>query len=121
MIPRGHFCSIRPVSSASRSLPLCSRRPVVAGTLGGVLRAGATVDGDNQFYTGAAIPLVTSGASCAFAGQDVGTGKAISVSGLALGNNAAGNYTLSDASGATADVTAKAITATGITGVNRVR
>ena len=76
---------------------------------------GATADGDNKFYTSDAITLDVSSATGGFIlGKDVGTGKAVAVSGLALGNNAAGNYTLTDASHASANITPKGITESGL-------
>ncbi|MBS1188548.1 MAG: conserved hypothetical rane protein, partial [Rhodocyclaceae bacterium] len=60
------------------------------------------------------LSLDTSGASGTFANKNVGTGKAVTVTGLALSGTDAGNYTVSDASGATAGIAARAITATGI-------
>src|SRR5690606_11828571 len=51
--------------------------------------------------------LLFSGQSAAFADSNVGTGKAVSVSGLVLadGNSAASNYTVGSPSGLTADIT----------------
>ena len=93
----------------------------ILNTGSAAITGGATAAGDNKFYTADAVTLDTSGATGAFTlGKDVGTNKAVTVSGLALGNNAAGNYTLTAPSGATADITAKAITATGITANNKV-
>jgi filamentous hemagglutinin family protein len=93
---------------------------LVAAITGGVLTGGATADGDTKFYTGDAISLDTSSANGAFATKDVGVGKAVSVSGLALSNNAAGNYTLAGANLVSADIRAKPITASGITANNKV-
>jgi filamentous hemagglutinin family protein len=93
---------------------------LVAGITGGVLTGGAATDADNKFYTADALSLDTSGASGAFATKDVGSGKAVTVSGLALSNNAAGNYTLAGANPVSADITPKGITAGGITANNKV-
>jgi len=80
---------------------------LVAGlnTADGAVTGGAITDADNLFYTADAITLNSSGAAGAFATKDVGVSKAVTVSGLALGNNGAGNYTVTDASSATADIT----------------
>lgn len=77
------------------------------------ITGGARADDDNKFYTGDAITLdITSATGVFTLGKDVATGKAVTVSGLALGNNAAGNYTLTDASLATADITPAHLTVT---------
>src|SRR4051812_14766052 len=51
---------------------------------------------------------------------DVGVNKPVTVSGLALSGADALNYSVTDASGATATITAKPITATGITASGKV-
>ena len=84
------------------------------------LTNGATGDGDNKYYSSDTVTLDVSSATGAFADKNVGTGKAVTVSGLSLGGADASNYTLTDASGATADITAKAITSSGITANNKV-
>ena len=48
-----------------------------------VLTNGATADNDNQYYTGDTVSL-TGTASGAFADKNVGTGKAVSITGLSL-------------------------------------
>jgi hypothetical protein len=65
------------------------------------------------------VSLVASAASGSFASKNVGVAKAVTVSGLALGGADAGNYTIGDAA-AFADITAKALTASGIVAANKV-
>jgi hypothetical protein len=55
-----------------------------------------------------------------FDNKNVGTGKAVSVSGLSIGGADAGNYNLtSTTASTTADITAKSLTVSGITASNR--
>ncbi|WP_017461806.1 YDG domain-containing protein [Dyella ginsengisoli] len=67
-----------------------------------------------------AVSLVDSGASAAFADANAGTGKTVTVGGLALGGSAAGNYTLLGAQTTTADITPKALTLSGLTAASKV-
>ncbi len=64
------------------------------------------------------VTLVTTGATGAFADADVGTAKAVNVSGLSLSGAAIGNYTLTQPT-ATADITAKELTISGLTAENK--
>ena len=84
------------------------------------LAGGAAADDDNKYYTGDAISLDVSSAAGAFADKNVGTGKVVNVSGLALTGADAGNYTVSDGSGASADITPKSVTVTGLAADNKV-
>ncbi len=62
-----------------------------------------------------------TGFSGVFGDKNVGTGKAISVSGATLSGNDAGNYVLSSAIGAaTADITPASLSIASLTGVNRI-
>ena len=82
-------------------------------TSAAALVAGGVIGSD-------AVTLNTSSASGAFADKNVGNNKAVTVSGLALSGDDAGNYTVSDASAATANITARAITTNGITAADKV-
>ena len=53
------------------------------------------------------------------ANKNVGTGKAVTIGTVLLGGTDAGNYTVTDASGATVSITPRPITSTGIQGVDR--
>lgn len=59
-------------------------------------------------------------ATYTFANANVGTAKAITVSGLSLTGSKAANYTLTQPTGVTADINPKTITATGVTAANKV-
>jgi hypothetical protein len=68
--------------------------------------------------SGDSVTLDTSGAIGSFATKDVGTGRTVTVSGLALTGADMGNYTLT-APTATANITAAPLTVTGITANNK--
>ncbi|MFA7001787.1 MAG: YDG domain-containing protein, partial [Candidatus Omnitrophota bacterium] len=79
------------------------------------LTGGAAADGDNQYYTGDDVALDVSGATGAFADTAVESDKAVTVSGLSLTGADKDNYSVTDASGATADITATPLTTSGVT------
>ena len=75
---------------------------------------GGKVDNDD-------VTIDVANATGTFDTENVGTGKTVTISGIALGGNDAGNYKLSsDSATATADITAKAVTVSGITASNKV-
>lgn len=78
--------------------------------------AGASLVG---VAPGDVVTLDTTNAAAAFSDRAVATGKTVTVSGLALTGADAGNYTVGTAP-ATADITPKSLTVTGVTGVDRV-
>ncbi|MDP3392148.1 MAG: YDG domain-containing protein, partial [Sediminibacterium sp.] len=59
-------------------------------------------------------------ASSTFADAIVGTGKAVTVTGYSITGSAAGNYTVAQPTGLTADITAKGLTISGLTADNKV-
>lgn len=59
---------------------------------------------------GDVVSLNTSGATASFANKNVGTAKPVTVSGLSLTGPDAGNYTLTQPTGLTADITPAALT-----------
>jgi hypothetical protein len=67
---------------------------------------------------GDTVTIVTSSASGAFADKTVADGKTVTVSGLSLDGDDAGNYTLATYT-TTANITAKQLTATNITAANK--
>ncbi|MCT9812300.1 YDG domain-containing protein, partial [Acidovorax sp. Be4] len=85
------------------------------GTTGATL-SGGTLNGLVGNET-----LVLSGQSGAFSDQNAGAGKTVIVTGATLGNGTglASNYTVSNATGVTADITAKALTVIGVTAGNK--
>ena len=86
-----------------------------AATLGGSGSLVGVVSGD----TGN-VALVQTGYTAAFASKNVANGVAVTVSNLTLGGSAAGNYTLTQPAGLTADITAKALTVTGLSAQSKV-
>ncbi|WP_322963859.1 YDG domain-containing protein [Sphingomonas fuzhouensis] len=66
------------------------------------------------------VTLVKTGASGAFADKNVGTGKAVTASGYTISGTDAGNYTLVQPSGLTADITQASLTISGVTAANKV-
>ncbi|MCT9813538.1 YDG domain-containing protein, partial [Acidovorax sp. Be4] len=85
------------------------------GTTGATL-SGGTLNGLVGNET-----LVLSGQSGAFSDQNAGAGKTVTVTGATLGNGTglASNYTVSNATGVTADINAKALTVSGVTAGNK--
>jgi len=83
-------------------------------SLGGTatLTNGAVNSTDNKLYTGDSVTV--SGGTGSYADKNVGPSKAVTVTGQLLGGPDAANYTVTDASGATAAITAKALTETGL-------
>jgi filamentous hemagglutinin family protein len=80
---------------------------VSAASTSGII-AGDTVTVDASSITGG------------FDDKNVGTAKTVTVTGFALGGADAGNYTISGGFTTTADITAKSVSATGITASNKV-
>ena len=85
----------------------------ILDTVGAVLVTGGVLGTD-------AVILDVSGTSGSFADKNVGTGKAVAITGLALAGTDAGNYTVIDASGASADITAKVISVDGLSASNKI-
>ncbi len=83
-------------------------------TVSGTAVLYGVVSGDLPFISLSGTPVYN------FADALVGISKPITVSGYTLAGTAAGNYTLSQPSSLTANITTKAITITGLTGVNKV-
>jgi hypothetical protein len=82
----------------------------------------ATVSGTASLVGVNFSDVVTVGGSpsSSFATATVGTGKAITTTGYTLGGAQAPYYTLTQPTGLTADITAKALTISGLSGVGRV-
>ena len=104
-----------------------------AGTTADIAKRtlNATASGVNKTYDGGTTATVTFGddrvagdvlefgANASFADKNAGNGKAVTVTGITLGGQDAGNYELASASGSTqADITKRSLTATA-TGVNK--
>ena len=69
--------------------------------------------------SGDSVSINSSGYSASFATKTVGTGKAVTVIGVALSGGDAGNYTVSQPSGLIADITAKNLTISGAVANNK--
>ncbi len=68
---------------------------------------------------GDTVTIDGTGASGSFATKTAGTGKTVTVAGIALAGADAGNYTVTQPSGLTADITAKTLTVTGAAAQNK--
>ncbi|WP_454774145.1 YDG domain-containing protein [Janthinobacterium tructae] len=104
--------------------------PATISSISGILAGSKVYDG----LTGAALDTsaavlagkigsdaLTLSGTGTFDNKNAGTGKTVSISGLFLGGTDAGNYILAGTTGsALADITAKALTITGVTTSNRV-
>ena len=64
--------------------------------------------------------VTVGGGSGAFVNKNVGNGKAVTVTGYTLGGADAGNYTVVQPTGLTANITPASITVTGVTANNKV-
>jgi outer membrane protein OmpA-like peptidoglycan-associated protein len=69
--------------------------------------------------TGDTVTLDHSGAAATFVDKTIGTNKTITITGITIGGTDAGNYTLTQPS-ATASVTRKELTVSGITATDRI-
>ncbi|WP_258001196.1 YDG domain-containing protein [Janthinobacterium sp. ROICE36] len=104
--------------------------PATISSISGILAGSKVYDG----LTGAALDTsaavlagkigsdaLTLSGTGTFDNKNAGTGKTVSISGLFLGGADAGNYILAGTTGSTlADITAKALTITGVTTSNRM-
>jgi phosphotransferase system IIA component len=79
---------------------------------------GIGAPGDGKPFTGDAV-AVGGTPSGTFATKNVGVGIAVSVSGLSLSGGASGNYTITSPA-LSADITQKALSATGLTATNKI-
>ena len=100
-------------------------------TISGAAANSKQYDGNNSAtvnFTGASlvgviafdvVSINSSGYSATFNNKNVGTAKAVTVTGVALSGADAGNYTVSQPSGLTADITAKNLTISGAIANNK--
>ncbi|WP_332862927.1 YDG domain-containing protein, partial [Janthinobacterium svalbardensis] len=88
------------------------------GTRNAVLSGGAL----NGLVSGETLNLDLTNQAGVFADKNAGSGKVVTVTGATISDGATGlasNYTFSNASGVTANITPKALTVTGVTAANR--
>ncbi len=103
--------------------------PTANYTVGRLALTGGVTAG-NKIYDGTTVATIASrslagvvgaddvsyaGGTASFADRNVGAGKAVTASGLALTGADAGNYTVNSTAGTTADITARPITVTAVT------
>ena len=86
-----------------------SASKVYDSTINAQLNGAPTLNGA---VSGDDVSLISDNASAAFAGSNVGTGIPVTVSGYDLTGADAGNYTLTQPTGLTADITAATLTIT---------
>ena len=84
-----------------------------------VFVSGASSPYDTKYYTGDVV-TVSGTALGAFVDKNAGSAKSVTVTGLTYGGADIRNYSVQTPTGVRADITAKSITATGLTGVNKV-
>ncbi|WP_426077894.1 YDG domain-containing protein [Janthinobacterium sp. PSPC3-1] len=99
-------------------------------TLSGVLASAKVYDGNTKAsLTGGTLnglvggeSLSVSGLTGVFADKNAGTGKAVTVTGTTLvdGTGLASNYSVSNPTGVTGDITPKALTVSGLVAANKV-
>ncbi len=104
----------------------------IAVTLNGVAAQNKVYDGNTSatikgtpavvgMINGDTVTVDTTSAAASFADKKVGNGKTVTFTGFALSGADAGNYTLaSQPANATAAITAKEVTITGVTAANKV-
>ncbi len=100
----------RPLSITSVSVADKVYNRALAATLSG--GAVTALSGDT-------VTVVASGASGSFADWNVGTGKAVTVSGYTLSGTDAGNYSLVQPTGVTANITPLTLNVTGATAASK--
>ena len=100
-------------------------------SISGISIANKTYNGStNATITGTAIlngavvsdgiQLITSGATASFSDKNIGTNKAVTISGYTISGGAASNYAFTEPSGFTASITAAPLTITGISISNKI-
>jgi filamentous hemagglutinin family protein len=83
------------------------------------LTSGASSNTDNKIYSTDNVSVDASAAVGTFANANASTAKPVTITGLALSGTDAGNYIVTDASNATARITAKALTVSGTSVANK--
>ena len=111
--PSGVTASITPASLAVAGVGVANKvyDSTTAATLTGTARV-TPLTGDTVTVTGSG--------SGAFADKNVGTGKAVTVGGFGLGGADAGNYTVIEPSGLSANITPATLAVIGVGAANKV-
>ncbi|MEW7009118.1 YDG domain-containing protein, partial [Lentilitoribacter sp. EG35] len=82
-------------------------------TISGTASFGGLISGDT-------VSIDVGALNGSFGDKNVGTGKSITLSGVTLSGADAGNYTAATPTGLSADISAKALTVTGVVAANKV-
>jgi filamentous hemagglutinin family protein len=107
--------------TASNKVYDASTSATIAGTpVFNYAAPGAGTSSDQKAYTGDTLTLNVGAVSASFANKNVDNGKAVSVSGYSLSGADAGNYTLVQPSGLTANITPAQLTINGLSANNKV-
>jgi len=118
----GNYSFTQPATTANITAKALTVSGIAANNKAYDGTSNATLNTGNAALVGAiegdSVTLNKDSATGAFADNNVGTGKTVTVSGLTLGGDDAGNYSLTQPT-TTADITAKTLTVTA-TGVNKV-
>ena len=118
----GNYILVQPIGLTANVTPasltvtgVSAANKVYDTTLTDTLSGTATVTA----ISGDSVTVGGTG-SATFASKNVGTGKAVTVTGYTLSGADASNYTLVEPTGLTANVTPASLTVTGVTGTNKV-
>ena len=111
--PVGLTANITPASLVIGGLT--ANNKIYDATTGATLSGTATVSA-----LGSDVVSLGGAGSAVFASKNVGTGKAVTVSGYTLSGTDAGNYTLVEPTGLTANITPASLAVTGLTANNKI-
>jgi hypothetical protein len=115
-VPATSVANITPLAITSTGIT-AQGKVYDRNTTAGISTSGAALQGA---IAGDTITLLTTNALGSFADKNTGVAKAVTVTGLQLGGTDAGNYSLTDASHATATITALGVSITGASAANKV-
>ncbi|MCC6141937.1 MAG: hypothetical protein IT389_15130, partial [Nitrospira sp.] len=108
-------------STASTTANITAKALTYSGTAANKIYDGNTTASLTHALSGvvAGETVTTASGTGAFADKNVGTGKTVAVSGLTISGSDSGNYTLGSTASTTANITAKAVTVSGLTAANK--
>jgi hypothetical protein len=99
------------LSVAAKNLTISgadAQNKVYDGTTGATVNFGSATLSDVE--SGDTVTIISSSYTASFANKAVGSGKPVTVTGVTLGGTHAANYTVTQPTGLTADITAKELT-----------
>jgi len=114
--PAGLTANITPLGLTVSGLTISNK--VYDGTAAATLNTNGYAL--NTVIGGDVVTLVTNGYTAAFASSNVANGISVTVASLSLGGAQAGNYTLTQPTGLTANITPLGLTVSGLTISNKV-